>query len=252
MYNSNKTTSEKRYWIMKLTSEQKYLRRHIIEISYKAQFSHLGSCLSAVDIIDTIYKVKKRDERFVLSCGHAGIALYVVLQRHGLIGNTDISNLHIHPDMKPQFGIDVSTGSLGQGLPIAAGMALADRKKNVYCLVSDGECAEGSIWETLRIVYDEKIKNLILIINANGWGAYNPISTPVLLKRIKGFGFNVIITDGHKIDSLLISIRSAGNKQSAVIFAKTNVEQLPFLKGQDAHYYVMNDNDYKTAMELLR
>src|SRR3989338_6545526 len=119
MYNRNKTASGKRYRIMKLTSEQKYLRLRIIEISYKAQFSHLGSCLSAIDIIDAIYKVKKRDERFVLSCGHAGVALYAVLQRHGLMCDTDISKLHIHPDMNPQFCIDISTGSLGQGLPIA-------------------------------------------------------------------------------------------------------------------------------------
>ena len=132
---------------MKLTSEQKYLRRRIIEISYKAKFSHLGSCLSAVDIIDAMYKVKKKNERFILSCGHAGIALYVVLQKYGMMRDSDISRLRIHPDMNSRLGIDISTGSLGQGLPVAVGMALADRKRNVYCLVSDGECAEGSIWE---------------------------------------------------------------------------------------------------------
>ena len=238
--------------ILKFTNGQKETRKRIVELSYQSNLAHLGSNFSAIDIIDAVYKTKAREERFVLSAGHAGIALYAILEKNLLLDQSKIKKLHIHPDRDTKLGIDVSTGSLGQGLPIALGMALADRTKRVFCLVTDGECAEGSIWESLRIVYDEKIKNLVLIVNANGWGAYNPISTPVLLKRIRGFGFNVIITDGHKIDSLLISIRSAGNKQPAVILAKTNVEQLPFLKGQDAHYYVMNDNDYKTAMELLR
>ncbi|MCX5698502.1 MAG: thiamine pyrophosphate-dependent enzyme [Candidatus Omnitrophica bacterium] len=238
--------------IQKLVNQQKETRKRIVELSYQSNFAHLGSNFSAIDIIDVIYKTKMREERFVLSAGHAGIALYVILEKNRLLGQSKIKELHIHPDRNIKIGIDVSTGSLGQGLPIALGMALADKTKRVFCLVSDGECAEGSIWESLRIVYDEKIKNLVLIVNANGWGAYNPILIPVLLKRIRGFGFNVIITDGHKIDSLLISIKAAGKKQPAIIFAKTNVEQLPFLKGQDAHYYVMNEDDYKTAMELLR
>ena len=238
--------------ILKLTNEQKETRKRIVELSYSSQLAHLGSNFSAVDIIDAIYKIKIGQERFVLSSGHAAIALYAILEKNRLLDPSKIKELHTHPDRNAIFGIDVSTGSLGQGLPIAIGMALADKAKRVFCLLTDGECAEGSIWESLRIVYDEKIKNLILIVNANGWGAYNPISTPVLLKRIRGFGFNVIISDGHKIDSLLISIKAAGKKQPAVIFAKTSVEQFPFLKGQDAHYYVMNNDDYKTAMELLK
>lgn len=238
--------------ISKLILEQKETRRRILELSYQLKLSHLGSCLSAIDIIDTIYKIKRKNERFVLSSGHAGIALYVVLERNHLLNSRRIKDLHIHPDRNAENGIDVSTGSLGQGLPIAVGMALADETKRVFCLITDGECAEGSIWESLRIVYDEKIKNLILIVNANGWGAYTPISTQALLKRIRGFGFNVIITDGHKIDRLAISIKAVGKKQPAIILAKTNVEQFSFLKGQDAHYYVMNDDDYKIAMELLR
>jgi len=238
--------------ILKLTNEQKETRRRIIDLSYQSNLAHLGSNFSAVDIIDAIYKTKMKQERFVLSAGHAGLSLYVILEKIQVLDQLEIKKLHIHPDRNANLGIDVSTGSLGQGLPIAIGMALADRSRRVFCLVTDGECAEGSIWESLRIVYDEKIKNLVLVVNANGWGAYNPISTSVLLKRIRGFGFNIIIADGHKINSLLTSIRIAGKKQPAVIFAETNVEQFPFLKGQDAHYYVMNDDDYKTATELLK
>jgi len=238
--------------ILKFSNEQKETRKRIVKLSYQSQLSHLGSNFSAIDIIDAVYKIKAPEERFVLSAGHGGLALYVILEKNRFLDQSKIRELHIHPDRNINLGIDVSTGSLGQGLPIALGMALADQAKRVFCLVTDGECAEGSIWESLRIVHDAKIKNLVLIVNANGWGAYNPISTPVLSKRIRGFGFNVITADGHKIDSLLISIRAAEKKHPAVILAKTNVEQLSFLKGQDAHYYVMNDADYKTAMESLR
>jgi len=237
---------------MKLTSEQKYIRRRIIKISYQAKLSHLGSCLSAIDIIYAIYEVKKKDERFILSCGHAGIALYAVLQKQGLMSDSDINNLHLHPDRDPRLGVDVSTGSLGQGLPIAVGMALADRRKNVYCLVSDGECAEGSIWEALRIAIQQRISNLKIIINANGWGAYSPISLPLLAKAIRGFGYDVIIIDGHNICQLHKVLKLKIKNKPSLIFAKTKVDQFPFLKSQDAHYYVMKKTDYELALNILK
>jgi len=236
----------------RFTPEQKTARKRIIELSYQTGLSHLGSCLSAVDIIDAIYKVKLKNERFVLSGGHAGVALYVILEKYKFLNASKIKELHIHPDRNTDLGIDVSTGSLGQGLPIALGMALADKRKKVYCLITDGECAEGSIWESLRIIYEKKINNLIIAINVNGWGAYGSISIPMLLNRIKGFGFKAIIVNGHNMNELLTAIKTAGNTQPAVIFAKTEVEQFSFLKGQDAHYYVMNEKDYKLALEMLR
>src|SRR3990167_2725344 len=171
--------------IKKLNSEQKKLRIRILELSNESHLSHLGSCLSAVDLIDAIYKIKKKDEKFILSNGHAGIALYSVLEKYGYFKNpNDIKKLNIHPDMNIKHGIYVSTGSLGQGLPIALGMALADRKKNIYCMLSDGECAEGSIWEALRVANENKLYNLKIIINANGWGAYDKINLVSLIKRI--------------------------------------------------------------------
>lgn len=238
--------------ISKLTPEQKATRKRIVEISYQSGLSHLGSCFTAIDIIDAIYKAKSKSESFVLSSGHAGVALYVILEKHNFLKSEVIKELHIHPDRNVALGIDVSAGSLGQGLPIALGMALANKNRRVYCLVTDGECAEGSIWESLRIVYDRKVNNLIILINANGWGAYDPISLPVLLKRIKGFGFRAIVTDGHSMDKLLSAINTAKNMHPSVIFAKTNVGQFPFLKGQDAHYYLMQEKDYTLALEMLR
>ena len=238
--------------IAKLSVEQKRLRRRILEISYERKLSHLGSCLSAVDIIYAVYMTKKDDERFVLSSGHAGVALYVVLEERGLLAPSFINDLHIHPDRNQKIGIDVSTGSLGQGLPIALGLALADRNKNVYCLISDGECSEGSVWEALRVGIEQKLGNLKIVVNANGWGAYNPVSLPLLLKRINGFGYKAKIADGHSVDGLsrLLVLRS--DSRPLLIFARTDVEQFPFLKGQDAHYYVMGSEDYESAKDILK
>jgi transketolase len=195
---------------------------------------------------------KKDHERFVLSSGHAGIALYVVLEERGLLAPSFIDDLNIHPDRNQKIGIDVSTGSLGQGLPIALGMALADRNKNVYCLLSDGECSEGSVWEAFRVGIEQKISNLKIVVNANGWGAYNPVSLPLLLKRTNGFGYKAKIADGHSVDRLSRLLVSRSDSRPLLIFAKTEVEQFPFLKGQDAHYYVMGSKDYESAKDILK
>src|SRR3990167_5040590 len=107
--------------IKNLNSEQKALRLRIIDISFQRNLSHIGSCLSAIDLINAVYKVKGKKEKFILSSGHAGIALYAVLEKNKIL-NPSISNkLHIHPDRNAEIGIDVSTGRLGHGLPIALG-----------------------------------------------------------------------------------------------------------------------------------
>ena len=239
-------------FITNLTKEQKTLRRRILEITYKAHTSHLGSCLSAIDAIEAMYIVKKKDERFVLSNGHAGVALYAVLEKHKLLRNPKIgSNLNIHPDRNLKNGIFVSTGSLGQGLPIALGIALSNRNKNVYCMISDGETSEGSIWEALRIGIDKQVENLKIVLNANGWGAYDPIDLSRLYKRIESFGYNPLIAKGHNIKKLITALRKKAHKKPSFIFAKTTVEQLPFLEKQDAHYYVMNKEDFEEGIKLL-
>lgn len=208
--------------------KNKDLKRRILDISYKNNLSHLGSCLSAVDIIKEIFEIKKPNERFILSSGHAGLGLYVVLEQYGSISADQISAHHgVHPDKCDTCGIDCSTGSLGQGLPIAVGIALADKKKSVYCLISDGECAEGSIWESLEIASAQRLQNLKVYVNINGWGAYGKISQSRLTEKFKIF------------PDVNLYIR------------KTKVEQFPFLKGQDAHYHIMDEKDYNQAIKLL-
>lgn len=237
--------------IENLSKEQKSTRRRIIEISHKLNVSHLGSCLSSIDLIDAIYQVKSKDEKFVLSNGHAGIAWYVILEKNGLLKKEAIEKLHIHPDRDSSLGIDVSSGSLGQGLPIALGMALSSRKKNVYCTISDGECTEGSIWESLRIMQEQKVNNLKILINANGWGAYMSLSPDDLYKRLKGFVPNIKRVNGHKITEIIRRLKT-NDDNPIVIFAETLVDQLPFLKGQAAHYHIMSDEDFAQALEILQ
>lgn len=238
--------------IKSLTEEQKETRRKVLEISFKEKLSHLGSCLSSLDLIDEIYGIKEKGEKFVLSNGHAGVALYAILEKNGLLRDSDIENLYVHPDRNPKLGIDVSTGSLGQGLPIALGMAIADKNKNVYCLISDGECAEGSIWESLKIANDNKVSNLKILVNANGWCAYDCVNLNKLRDRIKGFGYEVIEIDGHNTNSIINALNLIKKDGNKLIFAHTSTDQFPFLKGLDSHYYIMNENDYKNALNLLK
>lgn len=242
-----------KFSLKNLNKEQKKLRQRILELSYESNFSHLGSCLSAIDLIDAVYKIKKRNEIFILSNGHAGIAWYSVLEKYGHFKNSKtITKLNIHPDRNINHDIHVSTGSLGQGLPIALGMALADRKRNIYCMLSDGECTEGSIWEALRVAKEKKINNLKIIINANGWSAYDKVNLSYLAKRIEGFGYKINKVDGHNPKKILKLLRKNSNKELFCLFAYTSVEQFPFLKGLDSHYYILKENDYKNALDLLR
>lgn len=153
------------------------LHKRIIEISKKHGLSHLGSCLTAVDIIDQIYEVRKPDEPFVLSCGHAGLALYTVIEKY--LGH-DAEQLYLkhgtHPNRNIADGIYCSTGSLGWGLTIALGMAMADKNRNVYCLISDGEAWEGTIWESGNVMRRYDVQNLKVHLNWNGWAAYHHVN----------------------------------------------------------------------------
>lgn len=193
------------------------LRRKIIDISYKEKLSHIGSNLSAIEIIDEIYSIKKPDEKFVLSSGHMNLALQVVLKERGLI--EEIS-LETHPDIA-QKGVDCSTGSLGHGVAISAGFALADRSKNVYCLISDGEMAEGSVCEALRIAGEQKLDNLKIYVNANGFSAFGTTNIKQIEKLFKAYGVKAKIV-------------------------RTSVVPLEGIK---AHYQILTEEEYA---EIIR
>ena len=162
------------------------LNKRILEISIKHNLSHLGSCFTALPIIFEIYNKKKSKDKFVLSSGHAGLALYVVLEHFHKVDAEHLLEKHgIHPERDLENFIDVSTGSLGLGITIASGIALSNPKITVYCLISDGESAEGSIWEALRFLDENEIKNIKVYANINGLAAYNRVDIQKLSDRLK-------------------------------------------------------------------
>ena len=198
------------------------LKKRIAEIAYKHKLGHLGSYFSSLEIIDEIFSKMSKEDIFILSSGHAALALYVCLEKyHGL----DAEQLFIkhggHPHRNEDDGLYCSTGSLGLGITIAVGRALANPKRKVYVLISDGESAEGSIWESLRFIYEQNIKNIEVYCNINGYAAYDKIDIEYLSKRLVSFLPN-------------INLRY------------TSVNQYPFLKGINAHYHIMSEEDYKS------
>jgi transketolase len=178
------------------------LNKRILEISVKHKLSHLGSCFTALPIIYEIYSKKRPEDKFVLSSGHAGLALYVVLEHfYGVNAEYLLETHGIHPERDLENFIDVSTGSLGLGITVATGMALANSNIKVYCIISDGESAEGSLWEALRFVDEHSIENIEVHANINGWAAYKPVDTEKLTNRLKAFlpKINIHYTDVNEI-----------------------------------------------------
>lgn len=185
-----------------MMKEIEKLNRRILELSIKHNLSHLGSCFTSLPIILEIFNQKNPQDKFVLSNGHAGLAYYVVLEHFTGVDAEMLLDKHgIHPERDLENGIDVSTGSLGLGLTIATGMALANPNIQVYCLISDGESAEGSIWESLRFIEESNIKNIEVYANVNGWAAYKSVDTEKLSKRLKIFlpSIQIRYTDSNDI-----------------------------------------------------
>ncbi len=243
------------YWTKEniITERQKYLRRKILDYSFELKLSHIGSCLAVIDIVDEIYNIKKQQDIFVLSNGHAGIALYTVLIDLGIMPLRYLKSkdFNIHPDRKEAYGLSVSTGSLGQGVTIALGMAIKSPQKTIYCCLSDGEATEGSVWESLRIAVDHRVSNLVFIFNINGYSAYDQTNNETLISRIKGFGLETLVINGHNPVEIKNSLTHPREKSTAIC-ALTCSEQFPFLTGIDAHYKVLSQDDYDLSLEILK
>jgi transketolase len=197
------------------------LERRVIDISYAHKLSHIGSCLTAVRLIDMVFQAKKKEDIFVLSNGHAGLALYVILEKWGLGDAEELFKKHgVHPNTDLEHGIYCSSGSLGHGIGIAVGMAIADKKRDVYVMMSDGECAEGSVWESLRIAGELKLENLKVIVNANGYGATDKIDTELLDMRLQYF--------------------------YPTLVQRTQLYDWPdYLQGVQAHYHILTKEEYE-------
>ena len=157
----------------------------LLDQSYKFKSHHLGSAFSSIPLVLEIYAKMNKSDKFILSSGHASAALYIVLEKElGLDSSVLFENMGEHPHRSTEFGVDCSTGSLGMGISVAVGMALANESRNVFCLVSDGECAEGVFWESIRFMKYRQLKNLFVYVNINGWSGYDKIDTHELSNEI--------------------------------------------------------------------
>ena len=146
------------------------MEQRVVEIAYDNKIGHIGSCLTTVPILDYIYKNKKKDDIVVLSAGHAGIALYVALEKYEGKDAEMLYKKHgVHPNRDVENNIHVYTGSLGSGITIAVGYAIADRTRDVHVIISDGECAEGSVWESLAYIRNAGLTNCKIHVNVNGY-----------------------------------------------------------------------------------
>ena len=231
-----------------LISISKNVRKNIIEMLCESKSGHPGGSLSAADILTTLYfgemnvdpenpKDENRD-RFVLSKGHAAPVLYSVLARKGYFPVEELNTLRKintrlqgHPSMKCLPGIDMSTGSLGQGISSAVGMALAGKldKKDyrVYTILGDGELEEGQVWEAAMCAAHYKLNNLTAFVDFNGLqidGNIEEVMNPSPIdKKFEAFGWNALVIDGHNYDDIIDAIEKARNCKDmpTVIVCKT-------------------------------
>ncbi|HWR56518.1 MAG: transketolase [Bacillota bacterium] len=220
--------------LTELTNKAKVIRRHIVSMIYAAQSGHPGGSLSAGEILTSLYfeimqvdphnpRWEERD-RFVLCKGHAAPVLYATLAERGFFPVEELSSLRRinsrlqgHPDMKGTPGVDMSTGSLGQGLSAANGMALAGKMDGkawrVYALMGDGEQQEGQVWEAAMAAAHYKLDNLTAFVDNNGLqidGCIRQVMSPMpLTEKWAAFGWHVINIDGHDIRAIFQAVAEA-------------------------------------------
>ena len=256
------------------------VRKDIIEAVYRAKSGHPGGSLSIADILTVLYfnqmniDEKKPDDpnrdRLVLSKGHACTALYSVLAEKGYFAKEDLetfrklgSPFQGHPDMNKIPGIDMTTGSLGQGLSASVGMAIASKMNKagckIYCILGDGEIEEGQVWEAATLASKYKLDNLCVILDNNNLqidgkvedvGGLNNIT-----ERFLSFGFNVINIDGHNIEQIIDAITTAKQTKGkpTIIIAKTiKGKGISFMENKaEWHGKAPSEKEYNIAMEEL-
>lgn len=263
--------------LMKTANE---IRKGIVTALHSAKAGHPGGSLSATEIFTYLYfeemnvdpkDPKKADrDRFVLSKGHTAPGLYSTLAQKGFFPKEDLvtlrhtgSYLQGHPDMKHIPGVDMSSGSLGQGISAAVGMAIAGKLDNtdyrVYTLLGDGEIQEGQVWEASMLAAHRKLDNLVVIVDNNNLqidGAITEVNSPYPIdKKFEAFNFHVINIDGNDFDQIDAAFKEAKTVkgQPTAIIAKTvKGKGVSFMENQVGwHGKAPNDEEYKVAMEEL-
>ena len=251
------------------------IRRIVLEQSMRAGVGHIGSALSVADIVAALYadvldSNDPRDpdrDRFVLSKGHASLALYAALYLRDWLTHDELctycqdgTRLGTHPEAGVT-GIDFATGSLGQGLSLAAGAALAGRlhgsKRRAFCLLSDAECNEGSVWEAVMFAAHHRLSNLVAVVDLNGQQALgytkDVLDLSPMADRWRAFGWDVHEVDGHDPVALAATIRGLDTEAGPphVLVAHTVFGKgVSFMEGSiEWHYLPMTEGQFDLAMK---
>lgn len=265
---------------LELEKQANKIRQDIIKLVYSAKSGHPGGSLSITDIMTYLYfeelrvdpknpKDANRD-RFVLSKGHCAPALYACLKEKGFFSEEEMKDfrqvsgiLQGHPDMKHIAGVDMTTGSLGQGLSAAVGMAIAgklDQKDyRVYCVLGDGEIQEGQVWEAAMSANHYKLDNLCAIIDNNNLqidGSIENVMSPYPIdEKFKSFGFNVITINGNDFDEIEKAVKEAKTckgKPTAIIAKTIKGKGVSYMEDKaEWHGKAPNEEQYEQAIKEL-
>lgn len=247
----------------------KKIRRKILNVSNKAQSAHIGSSLSIVDIITVLYlKIIKRNLKniFILSKGHACLAHYCLLNQLKVISDKMLNTygknnsiLMCHSSHKVK-GVNLSTGSLGHGLPVATGIALSNvilkRKEKVFVLLSDGELNEGSNWESILFAAHHKLKNLVIIIDYNKVQSLDSVKNTIKLEPIKqkflSFGCDAVLINGHDHKEIFKAIKKKTTKPLVVIASTIKGKGVSFMENKVLwHYRPLNKIELEKGLKEL-
>jgi transketolase len=244
-----------------LEEKRDAIRKRVIKMYKAANAGHVGCSLSCLEMITYVkFALMKDQDELILSKGHAAALLYSALAESGIISEQDIGTfykngtyLSAHPPVNKIKGIPFATGSLGHGLPIAAGLGLAGNlKKNnkkIYCITSDGELNEGSTWEAAMFISHHNLRNIVWLIDRNylqGFGRTEDVlRLEPLDKKLESFGFQVIIADGHSFASLADSINGFKNEKPLAIICKTiKGKDMKLENTVDCHYLPLTEEEY--------
>ena len=257
------------------------VRQGIVEATFHAKCGHPGGSLSAADMFTYLYfremnvdpknpKWADRD-RFVLSKGHTAPGLYSALALRGFFPWEDLktlrkteSYLQGHPNMNTVPGVDMSTGSLGQGISVAVGMALGAKHQNkdfrVYTLLGDGEIQEGQVWEACMAAAHYKLDNLVIVIDNNGLqidGKIDDVMSPYpIVDKLSTFGFHTIAIDGHDFDAIeraMNEAKTVKGQPTAIVMKTVKGKDVSYMENQASwHGKAPNDEEYEIAMNELK
>lgn len=247
---------------------RKEARKRLVQMHYESGVGHIGGNLSSLDAMLLVFnEYWGPNNQFILSKGHSAGALYIALWSKGLIADEELKTFHKDntnlPGHPPSFGskeIPFATGSLGHGLPLAAGTALAKRIQGnngqVYCLISDGECQEGSIWEALIFIAHHQLKNITVLVDHNqlqGFGITGEIaSMEPLDQKLKVFNFDHYQVSGHDLDALRTALNTPARHPKLIVMETVKGKGVSFMENKmEWHYLPLKEAQYVQAIQEI-